>query len=378
MTTIQANINISGTTTPLDGYIRVLIESSFSDDTTLFVPVYKDFALTDGAATFELDPSDSAKVSYKFQIYQNVADTIGEDENGDPVTIENADILVKEFKAVVPYSVTTINFKDLASQVGVRYDAQDAALLTLARYLQASDTFWGALVQNVWNLKGEWSSSLFYKRGDVVTYNGSAYQYIQSVASSTNLPTNTTYWRLLVSKGDTGTGTAGNNAAYSSAWDGQTDAPSRNAVYDKVNAIDTSITSINTTLGTKANLASPVFTGTPTAPTAASNNNSLQVATTAFVQSVVAPVPPVGTIAVWPTASAPSKWRALTSTGELLSRTTYSVLFGVIGTAFMTNSDAGSLTTQFRTPKSTDFPTLTSTVGGSSTGSFVWMIYTGV
>jgi hypothetical protein len=138
MTTIQANINISGTTTPLDGYIRVLIESSFSDDTTLFVPVYKDFPLTAGSATFDLDPSDSAKVSYKFQVYQNVADTIGEDENGDPVTIENPDVIVKEFKAVVPYSTTTINFKYLASQVGVRYDAQDAALLTLARYLQSS------------------------------------------------------------------------------------------------------------------------------------------------------------------------------------------------------------------------------------------------
>ena len=377
MTTIQANINISGTTTPLDGYIRVLIESSFSDDTTLFVPVYKDFALTDGAATFELDPSDSAKVSYKFQIYQNVADTIGEDENGDPVTIENADILVKEFKAVVPYSVTTINFKDLASQVGVRYDAQDAALLTLARYLQASDTFWGALVQNVWNLKGEWSSSLFYKRGDVVTYNGSAYQYIQAVASSTNLPTNTTYWRLLVSKGDTGTGTVGNNAAYSSAWDGQTDAPSRNAVYDQINIMPTNAT-MNAALALKANLADPTFTGTVSAPTVAITANNTQVATTSAVLTAVNATPPVGTIALWTTTSAPAKWRLLTSVGELLNRTTYSALFNVIGTTFMTSSEATSLSTQFRTPKSVDLTSFSNSAGSGSTGVFRWMIYTGV
>lgn len=372
MTTIQANINISGTTTPLDGYIRVLIESSFADDTTLFVPVYKDFALTAGSATFDLDPSDSAKVSYKFQIYQNVADTIGEDENGDPVTIVNDDIMVKEFRAVVPYSTSTINFKDLATQVGVRYDAQDAALLTLARYLQASDTFWGALVQNVWNLKGEWSSSLFYKRGDVVTYNGSAYQYIQSVASSTNLPTNTTYWRLLVSKGDTGTGTAGNNAAYSSAWDGQTDAPSRNAVYDKVNAMDTTISSLGTT---KANIASPTFTGTPAAPTPSSTTNTTQLATTAFVQTLVNATPPIGSLMIWGgnSSSPPSKW--LIANGALVSRTTYSALYTVIGLTYTNSSDQSSYPTQFRLPVIATMPAIPT---NTFTAVPSWMIYAGV
>lgn len=37
----------------------------------------------------------------------------------------------------------------------------------------------------------------------------------------------------------------------------------------------------------KANLASPTFTGTPKAPTAAKTTNTTQIATTAFVQSVV-------------------------------------------------------------------------------------------
>lgn len=38
----------------------------------------------------------------------------------------------------------------------------------------------------------------------------------------------------------------------------------------------------------KANLGSPAFTGTPTAPTAAAGNNTTQLATTAFVQAAVA------------------------------------------------------------------------------------------
>lgn len=44
---------------------------------------------------------------------------------------------------------------------------------------------------------------------------------------------------------------------------------------------------INTALGAKAPLASPAFTGTPTAPTAASGTNSAVVATTAFVTSAI-------------------------------------------------------------------------------------------
>lgn len=45
------------------------------------------------------------------------------------------------------------------------------------------------------------------------------------------------------------------------------------------------ITSITTALETKANLASPAFTGTPTAPTAVIGTNTTQLATTAFVKS---------------------------------------------------------------------------------------------
>lgn len=48
------------------------------------------------------------------------------------------------------------------------------------------------------------------------------------------------------------------------------------------------VTGLQTALDAKAPLASPTFTGTPAAPTAASGTNTTQVATTAFVQSAVA------------------------------------------------------------------------------------------
>lgn len=47
-------------------------------------------------------------------------------------------------------------------------------------------------------------------------------------------------------------------------------------------------TATQTALNLKANLASPALTGTPTAPTAAANTNTTQIATTAMVQSALA------------------------------------------------------------------------------------------
>lgn len=50
--------------------------------------------------------------------------------------------------------------------------------------------------------KGEYNNATTYLRLDVVTYNGSSYVCLQE--SVGNLPTNTTYWQLMASKGDTG------------------------------------------------------------------------------------------------------------------------------------------------------------------------------
>jgi len=47
--------------------------------------------------------------------------------------------------------------------------------------------------------------------------------------------------------------------------------------------IDDEFDAIQTAVNSKANIASPAFTGTPTAPTAAAGTNTTQVATTAFV-----------------------------------------------------------------------------------------------
>lgn len=61
--------------------------------------------------------------------------------------------------------------------------------------------------------------------------------------------------------------------------DSELNSTSANPVQNKV---------INTALGAKAPLATPTFTGTPKAPTAAAGTNTTQIATTEFVTTAVA------------------------------------------------------------------------------------------
>ena len=64
--------------------------------------------------------------------------------------------------------------------------------------------------------------------------------------------------------------------------------------------IDTEFNNIATAVATKADLASPTFTGTPTLPTGtiattqSAGNNTTAIATTAFVQAAIALLYPVG------------------------------------------------------------------------------------
>jgi len=66
--------------------------------------------------------------------------------------------------------------------------------------------------------------------------------------------------------------------------------------------IDTEFNNIQTAIATKADLASPTFTGTPTLPTGtiattqSTGNNTTALATTAFVQAAIALLYPVGSI----------------------------------------------------------------------------------
>ena len=106
--------------------------------------------------------------------------------------------------------------------------------------------------------------------------------------------------------------------------------------------IDTEFNNIAITSATKADLLSPVFTGTPTAPTAATGTSTTQLATTAFATASISPF--TGSMLMWPTATAPSGF--LLCNGALVSRSTYAALFAIVGVLF----GAGDGSTTFTLP----------------------------
>jgi hypothetical protein len=60
--------------------------------------------------------------------------------------------------------------------------------------------------------------------------------------------------------------------------------------------IDNEFNSISGAISSKADIASPTFTGTPAGPTAVAGSNTTQLATTAFVTAALQAVYPVGSI----------------------------------------------------------------------------------
>jgi hypothetical protein len=75
--------------------------------------------------------------------------------------------------------------------------------------------------------------------------------------------------------------------------------------------IDVELTAVASAISSKADINSPTFTGTPSAPTASAGTNTTQLATTAFVTTATTAVAfPSGGIVMWSgsIASIPSGW----------------------------------------------------------------------
>ena len=98
-----------------------------------------------------------------------------------------------------------------------------------------------------------------------------------------------------------------------------------------------------------APLASPAFTGTPTAPTAATPTNTTQLATTAFVQAAIAgsvtPPFPAGTAVIFAQSTAPTGWTKVTAYNDAALRVVSGSVSSGGSTAFSTVFAAGGFAT---------------------------------
>jgi hypothetical protein len=143
--------------------------------------------------------------------------------------------------------------------------------------------------------------------------------------------------------------------------------PNNSGKIIKGTEIDVELTAIASAVNSKADVASPTFSGTPTAPTASTVTNSTQLATTAFVKNVITDALPTGMIMLWSGSQAtiPSGWLLCDGTGgtpDLRGRF-------IIGAGSLAASATGTAGAKVTGSISGTTLTVSSTTGGSNFGT---------
>lgn len=300
MTTINVKIRDSQLQ-PLNGYLVVTLKSKVvTVAKELVVPASRQIELVSGNATFDLEPTVDDRIPYQFQVYKY------ETEGSS---------LFDTFEALVPDSPTPIELSDLALTTGISYDLRDTSYLSIARRLYSDELFWDKLRAEIFRPRGTYQPTSWYKLGDIVNYDGSSYLCISSTNIVGIVPTITASWQLLGSRGATGTGNTGNDLAYdSTAWNGQLDTPSRNAVRD---IIETLARRSEVVLNDSASLL-----GQPTCDTPVASDNSQRIANTSWVRQYASPIDSptlTGNVAV-PTVATSDNSNKAASTSYVVNR----------------------------------------------------------
>lgn len=130
--------------------------------------------------------------------------------------------------------------------------------------------------------------------------------------------------------------------------------------------IDNEFNAISGAISSKADIASPTFTGSPAAPTATAGSNTTQIANTAYVRGELTALIPSGIILLWSgsIASIPSGWvlcNGSNSTPDLRDR----FVVGA-GSAYAVNATGGANTV---TLDATMIPSHTHSLSASGTTS---------
>lgn len=277
----------------INGKLRISLQSFEKDgDTGLKVTVPFDLEIEDGQVLVELAPLEQP---YRWQFFQVVPAVVEDGEIVEPAK----DVEIFDFLAKVPND-STVLFNELVPTQIVR-DNMDTSALRVAQVI-ANDPVLRDLVAFTLTPRGVWSAEAAYTRDDVVTYDGGSYLFFQPGFHVGKNPTDINYWFKLSERGATGTGTTGNDTAYDPiGWDGQTDAPSRNAVRDEIESIYSVIDGLDFVTSN-----SPIFTGDVIVPTLTSGDVSTKAVNSEFywdgLQHILSPSNPDKPFAPTPVA----------------------------------------------------------------------------
>lgn len=316
MTLITGTIKDSGGSPIASGILRVKLDAPLIDTSTnpdsLHTQEPREFTITNGALpTINLPESETQQVTYEFTLYSTAtvyefyfADGTrydgpthlhtdskwytGYSHRAESVELDRVAVTertqIDQFNAIVPNQSSEEYTKLLPARIST--DTLPATIRQIADLLTTTPAYRNQLRGGP-NPKGTYSSTTYYALDDQVELDGSSYIYINPITTAGNQPPNTTYWQLLAARGATGTGTTGNNTPYNATtWDGQLDAPSRNAVRDVIETL-----AKLSDIAALAPLASPNFSGNPSRSTAPLlSDNSQQIPTTNWVRSYAAPI----------------------------------------------------------------------------------------
>jgi hypothetical protein len=307
--------------TLIDGVLRVRLDAPMVDRSTtpdsLHTSDPREFEIVDGVLpTVNLPESQSQQITYEFTIFR--VDTViefyfsdgtrydgpthqhtdskwytGYSHRAESVELDRvvgaSRSSISQFHAIVP-NLLSVEFAALLP-TRISTDTLPTSIRQIAEILTTTAAYREQLRGGP-RPRGNYSSTTFYERDDQVIADGSSWIYINSLTTAGNPPpvlpaTSNSYWQLLAGRGASGAGTSGNDTPYDPiAWDGQTDAPSRNAMRDVIQTL--------ARLSDIANLApllSPVFQGNPSRNTAPLlSDNSSQIPTTNWVRGYAAPI----------------------------------------------------------------------------------------
>ena len=266
------------TATITNGVLDIDIPESATSNTTYFFELFTEFQVE---AFFFLDGQGYTGPTH---LHTDGKYYTGDSQTTDSVelirTVEDEENLLNSFHEVVP-NVTEVDFTDLVpTGISVGATINSTGAYRVAQLLTSIPTFIQALSAG-FNWLDAYNPTTTYTVNDAVSYAGASWVYVSptdqaGVVPSVSVPD---IWAKFAEKGDPG-GTGGDDTAYdATGWDGDTNAPSKNAVRD---ALETLFVK-QAVVALLAPLASPALTGTPTCPTPALTDLSTRLANTTFV-----------------------------------------------------------------------------------------------
>lgn len=259
------------------------------------------------------NPSHAQQHSDANDAIEALQEKVGVDNSTDPnsldyrvATLETASLDSEEVQDIASTLLTagvhsgiTVTYRDIDNRIDLATTYGDEQVLdAVANALTAGSGITKIYNETPANYIGEYDNGYDYQVGDICSTNSGSEFWLRTGEPNTGYPPYegspywTTYSFVKTINLSIDTNSIATQSYVNTAISNLID--SAPGLLDTLNEIAAAIgddanfaTTINNAIALKAPIASPAFTGTPTAPTATAGTNNTQIATTAFVTDAV-------------------------------------------------------------------------------------------